>query len=113
MFDFVLRQKVGGTNTSYFLIEQIPLPLPDQDWRLAENPIGWFTRRALQLAGADESDCLRAEIDAGVFHFCGVVRDDVDYIMETFPIVGRKDEAKYGEYRTERLILEAYDRLAD
>ena len=32
--------------------------------------------------------------------------------MDTFPIVRRKDEAKNGEYRTKRLILEAYDRLA-
>jgi hypothetical protein len=34
------------------------------------------------------------------------------YIMDTFPIVRRKDEAAYGEYRTKRLILERYDALA-
>jgi len=39
-------------------------------------------------------------------------REDVDYIMETFPIVKRKDEAKYGEYRTKRVILEMYDQMA-
>lgn len=33
--------------------------------------------------------------------------------MGTFPIVERKDRAKYGEYRTKRLILEAYDAMAD
>ena len=31
--------------------------------------------------------------------------------METFPIVKRKDEAKYGEYRTKRVILEMYDQM--
>lgn len=31
--------------------------------------------------------------------------------METFPIVKRKDEAKFGEYRTKRLILDVYDRM--
>ena len=31
--------------------------------------------------------------------------------METFPIVKRKDEAKHGEYRTKRVILEIYDAL--
>jgi len=36
-------------------------------------------------------------------------RHAVDYIMETFPIVKRKDEAAYGEYRTKRVILEIYD----
>ena len=29
----------------------------------------------------------------------------------TFPIVRRKDEEKYGEYRTKRMILENYDAL--
>jgi hypothetical protein len=55
---------------------------------------------------------LRAELDAAMFHLYGIPRDDVDYILDTFPIVRRKDEAKHGEYRTKRLILEAYDRLA-
>ena len=40
-------------------------------------------------------------------------RDDVDYIMETFPIVKRKDEAAHGEFRTKRLILEAYDQMEE
>ena len=38
-------------------------------------------------------------------------RDAVDYIMETFPIVKRKDEQDCGEYRTKRLILEVYDAM--
>jgi hypothetical protein len=33
--------------------------------------------------------------------------------MDTFPIVKRKDEAKWGEYRTQRVILEIYDALAE
>ncbi|MDS4054960.1 Eco57I restriction-modification methylase domain-containing protein [Accumulibacter sp.] len=37
-------------------------------------------------------------------------RDAVAYIMDTFPIVRRKDEEKYdGDYRTKRVILEIYD----
>lgn len=34
-------------------------------------------------------------------------------MLGSFDLVMRRDTAKYGEYRTERLILEAYDRLAD
>jgi hypothetical protein len=41
-----------------------------------------------------------------------IARDDVDYIMETFPIVKRKDEAAHGEYLTKRIILEMYDHMA-
>ncbi len=55
---------------------------------------------------------LRCELDAAYFHLYGIARDDVDYIMDTFPIVRRKDEAAHGEYRTKRVILEIYDELA-
>ncbi|MBF0217744.1 MAG: hypothetical protein HQL30_12220, partial [Candidatus Omnitrophica bacterium] len=40
-------------------------------------------------------------------------RDAVAYIMETFPIVKRKDEEKHGEYRTKRVILEIYDAMLE
>jgi hypothetical protein len=54
---------------------------------------------------------LRCELDAAYFHLYGIARDDVDDIMETFPIVKRKDEAAHGEYRTKRVILEIYDKM--
>jgi hypothetical protein len=43
----------------------------------------------------DEARCflLRCELDAAYFHLYGIAHDDVDYIMDTFPIVRRKDEA--------------------
>jgi len=31
--------------------------------------------------------------------------------METFPIVKRKDEKAFGEYRTKRVILEVFDEM--
>jgi len=30
----------------------------------------------------------------------------VDYILETFPIVKRKDEQAHGEYHTKRVLLD-------
>jgi hypothetical protein len=39
-------------------------------------------------------------------------RDAVAYIMDTFPIVKRKDEAAHGTYRTKDTILEIYDEMA-
>ena len=38
-------------------------------------------------------------------------RDAVVYIMDTFPIVRRREEHQFGEYRTKRVILEIYDAL--
>jgi hypothetical protein len=31
--------------------------------------------------------------------------------MDTFPIVRRQDEGRFGEYHTKRVILEMYDAL--
>ena len=57
---------------------------------------------------------LRAELDAAFFHLDGLNRDDTAYILDTFPIVRRKDEQKYhGEFKTKTTILEIYDALAD
>jgi hypothetical protein len=41
-------------------------------------------------------------------------RDGVAYIMDTFPIVRRRDKDKYdGDFRTKRIILEIYDAMQD
>ena len=54
---------------------------------------------------------IRSELDGCFFHLYGIGREDIDYIMDTFPIVRRKDEDKYSEYRTKRVILEIYDEM--
>jgi hypothetical protein len=43
----------------------------------------------------------------------GYERTDVDYVMDTFWVVRDRDEARFGEYRTKRLILERYDAMAE
>jgi hypothetical protein len=55
---------------------------------------------------------IRCDLDALYFHLYEISREDVDYIMETFPIVKRKDIAAYGTYRTKEVILAKYDELA-
>jgi hypothetical protein len=73
---------------------------------------------------------IRCELDAAFFHlYLGTPeewsrtaspellkalptpRDAVAYIMETFPIVKRKDEEAHGSYRTKERILALYDEL--
>jgi hypothetical protein len=56
---------------------------------------------------------IRVELDAAFFHLYGIDRDDVDYIMETFPIVKRKDIERYGSFRTKEMILQVYDAMAE
>jgi hypothetical protein len=138
ILDFIARFKVGGVNLNFFIINQLPvLPLTiyiqPVSWYPDKKLQEWLLPRVLELTYTAwdltpfAQDCgydgppfrwdeerrflLRCELDAAYFHLYGIARDDVGYIMETFPIVKRKDEAQHGEYRTKRVILEMYDAM--
>ena len=128
--DYVARQKVAGTHLTMIYLRQLPVPSP----QTLEAHSTFVNSRVLELSYTahdmrpfardlgdsgtpfhwDESrrQIVRAELDALFFHLYGISRDNVDYILDTFPIVRRKDEAKYGTYRTKDLILAEYDRMA-
>lgn len=132
VLDYVARQKMAGTNLSYFIVRQLPIPSPDFYKQADAN---WIRDRVLELTytawdmapfARDLGDdgppfrwdeqrrfVMRSELDALFFYLYGITRDDVDYIMETFPIVKRKDIAAHGTYRTKDLILQSYDSLAE
>jgi hypothetical protein len=55
---------------------------------------------------------ITAELDAAYFLLYGIARDDVEYILSTFPSTRRRDEAETGEFRTAELILRKYDELS-
>ena len=66
---------------------------------------------------------LRAELDAYYAKLYGLTCDELRYILdpadvygadfpsETFRVLKNKEINQYGEYRTQRLVLEAWDRL--
>ena len=66
---------------------------------------------------------LRAELDAYYAHLYGLSRDELRYILdpadvmgpdypsETFRVLKNNEIRQFGEYRTQRLVLEAWDRL--
>jgi len=66
---------------------------------------------------------LRAELDAWYAQAYGLTRDELRYILdpadvmgadypsETFAVLKRNEERQYVEYRTQRLVLEAWDKL--
>ena len=130
-FDFAVRQKHGGMNVNFYVLKQLPVIPPHTYTRPL---LDFITPRVLELTytawdlqpfardldyqGAPFVWCeerrflMRCELDALYFHLYGIERDDVAYIMDTFPIVKRKDEAAHGEYRTKRVILEMFDQMA-
>jgi hypothetical protein len=54
---------------------------------------------------------LRAEIDAYVAHLYCLTRDEFAYILDTFPVLKRKEEQAFGEFMSKRKCLEEYDRI--
>lgn len=77
-------------------------------------PFAWDEDRRAQL---------RAELDAWYALAYGLDRDELRYVLdpkdvmgadypsETFRVLQKNEIAKYGEYRTRRLVLAAYDTL--
>ena len=139
--DYVARQKIGGTSLTYFYLKQFPVPPPTAYaqpclWNDAvHNFKDWMLPRVVELTYTAwdletfAQDCgwfgppfrwdearrfqLRCELDAAFFHLYGLNHDDTAYILDTFPIVKRRDEEKHGHYRTKDRILEIYDALAE
>jgi len=167
IFDFVSRQKVGGSHLKFFTMRQQPVVHPDKlneysPWKSTEVLRDSLLSRVLELTytawdlESFAQDCgwfgppfrwdeerrflLRCELDAAFFHVYlpldpmgdwrqedgesavdlallkasfPTPRDAVACIMDTFPIVKRKDEERFGEYRTKRVILEIYDAMGE
>lgn len=73
----------------------------------------------------DRRALLRAELDAYYARLYGLTREELQYILDpatthgpdyptvTFPGLKKNEIAKHGEYRTQRLVLEAWDRLRE
>jgi len=56
---------------------------------------------------------LRAEIDAYVAHLYGLSRDDFAYILDTFPVLKKKEKKAFGEFISKRKCLEEFDRIGN
>ena len=54
---------------------------------------------------------LRAELDALYAKLYGLTKGELEYILTTFRVLKEKEIRKYGEYRTRRLLLEAWERM--
>ncbi len=135
-FDFVARSKVQGTAMNWYIVEQLPVIAAEgYDQRfgdktardLVHDHVLRLTYTANDMApfardlgydgppfiwDEEERRHLRARLDALYFHLYGLSREDAGYVLETFPIVRRQDEAAFGSYRTRDLILAYMNALA-
>ncbi|NWC01647.1 Eco57I restriction-modification methylase domain-containing protein [Pseudomonas sp. G1002] len=140
-FDFVVRQKLGGLTMNFFIVKQLPVLPPESYSRrdldfivprvleLTYNSVGLESwARDLGYEGGffgfdpDRRLKLRAELDAYYTKLYGLTRRDLQFILdpqsvspgypaETFAVLQRSETREFGEYRTQRLVLEAWDKL--
>ena len=128
-FDFVARQKIHGQTLNLYLVEQLPV-IADETYdglfgnKTAREIVRDHVLRLTYTANdmipfardlgydgppfiwnEEERRHLRARLDALYFHLYGLSRDDAGYVMDTFPLVRREDEAAFGRYRTRELAL--------
>jgi len=140
-FDFVSRQKIGGLTMNFFIVKQLPVLSPESykvdDFSFVVTRVLELTynSNALELWASqlgyegdpfgfdpDRRLQLRAELDAYYAKLYGLTREELQYILdpqsvkpgypsETFAVLKRSEIREFGEYRTQRLVLEAWDKL--
>jgi hypothetical protein len=132
--DYVARLKIPSTHMTFFTVEQLPVLPPNA---YARETVAFIAPRVLELtytahdiAGfaedmgyVDEAGKvkppfvwdeerrlhLKCQLDAMYFRLYGLSREEAAYVLDTFPIVRRHDEQRFGTYRTKELILQYYN----
>ncbi len=142
VMDWFARRKLSSPHMTYSVMDSLPLPRPalDQSWVMEVGPLVlrlictapemtayWNRMAGLGFCSSvpdgtvppdallDESsrELARAELDALVaLDVYGLTREELADVLDTFPVVRRRDEAAYGEFRTKRLILEIFDAMS-
>lgn len=135
--DYDARQ--NSNRMKFFVVEQLAVLTPDQiteerQW-LDQNAESWFARRVLELSYTNvelepfardlgfqgppfrwqpaRRAHLQAEIDAAVMHLYKLSREQAEWIIDSFTVLRKYEEADHGEFRTKRMVMEIYDAMAE
>jgi hypothetical protein len=138
-FDYIARQKLSGLNMNYFVTKQLASTVPSTfdkpaSWQRDLSLADWVRQFVLELSytswrlkpyavdlgdsgppfrwDAERRALLRADLDAAFLHVYGLTREQAEHVLDSFAVVRKYDERDHGEYRTKRLVLDAYDRMA-
>jgi hypothetical protein len=138
--DFIARQKLGGASISGYVLRQLALPPPQAfqkraAWASDKTVAEWILPRVLELTVTSRSlasfgedfgydgppfiwassrrRSLRAELDAVFFYLYQLPREQVEYVLSTFPVLRERELREFGEYRTLREVLEVYDAFVE
>jgi hypothetical protein len=137
--DFVARQRFSGRHLNVTTFSQLPFPKLIDDVGFISSRVLELTYTVNDLApfardlgydgppfewNPERRALLRAELDAYYAKLYGLTRDELRYILdpadiygddypsETFRVLKNNEIRQFGEYRTRRLVLEAWDAMA-
>jgi hypothetical protein len=141
VLDYSARMKVGGLNFNFFIFKQLPVIEPsrysEQDRSFILTRVVSLTcnsedmrpflqevepDRDILAFDEDERAKAQAELDAYYAKLYGLNREELQFVLEpesikpgypseTFSVLKRNEVREFGEYRTQRLVLEAWDKL--
>ncbi len=135
--DFCLRSALSQPSVPQSTYAQLPVPRRTSFEREIVTgilPVEWVTKRFLELTitstrlvdfarelGLDgppfrwlpeRRATIQAELDALMMHIYGLERSEAGHILDSFPVLRKYEERDFGEFRTRRLVLDFYDRMA-
>jgi hypothetical protein len=131
VLDYAARQKTGGITLNFYILEQLPVIPPE---RYTPELLAQIVPRVLELSytnwdlqafardlgyegppyrwDTERRADLMAQLDAIYAHLYCLSADDLAYVLDTFPIVRRRENAALGSYRTKSGVLRYYRELS-
>jgi hypothetical protein len=138
-FDYIVRQKLSGSNMTYTTLQQFACPIPsafDQHclWHRSATLGSWVRPYVLEMSytswrlkpyaqdigdngppfnwDPERRTLLQADLEAAFLYVYGLNRHEAEHVLDSFFVIRKYEERDLGEYRSRRLVLEAYDRMA-
>ena len=127
VFDFISRRKIGGSHLSVYVFDQIPVIPPGYYTKRIKTEITdrvlklIYTSKALSKFANDlgyfgepyewnESQrlILQLELDAIFFHLYDLEIDDLEYIMDSFGIIKKRDFTYTNSFYSKEKIMEFF-----
>lgn len=135
VLDYIVRNKLYSKHISLGILNQIPMPPPHMvvpDEGECDTPRAALVVAALELSytsyslkalgdalgipapfvwDADRRFRLLREIDALSAYFYGLSREEFEYVLSTFETLRNEEVRVFGQYRTARVALDAFDHI--